>query len=438
MRCPAAEPPAAKGQRHRQRRAGGGAPRLSFGTGYYGWVLVGALGATEAISWGVLYYAFGVFLEPMGSTLGWSRGELTGAFSLALLVSGVTAVPVGRWLDRHGPRLLMTGGSCCGTVLVVLWSRVADLGHFYLLWAAIGATMATVLYEPAFAVVAQWFDRKRARALTVVTLIAGFSSTIFLPLAGWLVQAQGWRPALVTLAVLLAVGTIPPHALLLRRRPEDLGLYPDGAPAPAGGGRAIPVPGVPLGVAVRDRTLSWLALAFCLATFVGFGATLHLVPILLERGYTATDAASLAGLVGAMQVVGRVILGLLDNRLPLRGVAAGVMALQPVALLALLLVPGAAGVILFVLLFGAARGGLTLIRPAFVAQLYGRAAYASVAGVLAFAATVAQALAPVSIGTAYDGLGRYEPILWALVVVSGAAIAALGPTRQPGVAAPAR
>src|SRR5712691_11229641 len=167
----------------------------------------------------------------MEAELGWSRAATTGAFSLALVVSGVGAIPVGRWLDRHGPRLLMTAGACVGPLLVLAWSRADNLAGFYLLWAGIGLVMAAVLYEPAFAVVAVWFDRQRTRALTAVTLIAGFSSTIFLPLAAWLVQVQGWRSALVSLAAILAIGTIPAHALLLRRRPEDLGLHPDGAPS---------------------------------------------------------------------------------------------------------------------------------------------------------------------------------------------------------------
>ena len=152
----------------------------------------------------------------------------TGAFSLALLLSGVAAIGAGRWLDRHGARVLMTAGSCMGVVLVLAWASASTLLGFYAVWAAIGVVMATVLYEPAFAVITVWFDRKRVRALTAVTLIAGFSSTIFLPLSAWLVEAQGWRAALVSLAVVLAVGTIPAHALLLRRRPEDLGLHPDG------------------------------------------------------------------------------------------------------------------------------------------------------------------------------------------------------------------
>ncbi|MBV9354806.1 MAG: MFS transporter, partial [Chloroflexi bacterium] len=203
--------------------------RLLPRTPFYGWLLVGGLGVTEVISWGVLYYAFGVFLTPMEQELGWSRGATTGAFSLALVLSAIAAIPVGRWLDRHGARLLMSLGSCLAVLLVLAWATATTLPAFYLIWAAIGVVMAALLYEPAFAVVAVWFDRKRARALTAVTLIAGFSSTIFLPLSGWLVQVQGWRPALVSLAIILAVGTIPVHALLLRRRPEDLGLHPDGA-----------------------------------------------------------------------------------------------------------------------------------------------------------------------------------------------------------------
>jgi MFS family permease len=147
---------------------------------YYGWVLVGALGVTETISWGVLYYAFSVFLTPMEADLGWSRGETTGAFSLAMVLSAFAAIGVGRWMDRHGGRVLMTTGSCVGALLVLVWASTSTLPMLYLVWAAIGLVWATVLYDPAFAVITAWFDHKRVRALTAVTLMAGFASTIFL------------------------------------------------------------------------------------------------------------------------------------------------------------------------------------------------------------------------------------------------------------------
>src|SRR5579875_797583 len=119
-------------------------PARPFGGLYYGWVLVGALALTETVSWGVLYYGFTVFIKPMQHDLGWSRGALTGAFSLALLVQGVAGLAAGRWLDRRGPRLLMTAGSCAAVVLVLCWSVVRSLLLFYLIWAAIGVVLAAV------------------------------------------------------------------------------------------------------------------------------------------------------------------------------------------------------------------------------------------------------------------------------------------------------
>ncbi len=200
--------------------------RASFS--YYGWRIAGTLAFTETVSWGILYYAFAVFLVPMQEEMGWSQTAITGAYSLGLLVSRLAAPLVGRWLDRHGPRGLMTLGSTLGTVLLLAWASVEDLWVFYLVWVGMGLAMAATLYEPAFAVLAKWFERGRGSALLLVTLAGGLASTIFLPLSAWLVEAQGWRGALLALAALLALLTIVPHALVLRRRPEDLGLLPDG------------------------------------------------------------------------------------------------------------------------------------------------------------------------------------------------------------------
>ena len=199
-------------------------------------------------------------------------------------------------------------------LLVLAWA-FATLAALVRSVGGVGVVMATVLYEPAFAVLAVWFDRQRVRALTALTLIAGFSSTVFLPLAAWLVQTQGWRSALVSLAVILGVGTIPAHALLLRHRPEDLGLHADGD-ASISRKRSAGRRDVQLSEALRDSTLRWLMLGFCLSTAVAFGVHIHLVPILLDRGYSPTLAATLAGLVGAMQVFGRILMGPLAGRLP--------------------------------------------------------------------------------------------------------------------------
>jgi MFS family permease len=400
---------------------------------YYGWVLVVMLGITETISWGILNYAFTVYLAPMQADLGWSRGDLTGAFSVSLLVAGMAAIPVGRWLDRRGPRVLMTVGSIGGSLLVLAWSGVDRLPVFYVIWVLIGLAMAATLYDPAFATAAVWFEKHRVRALTIITLIAGFASTIFIPLAGLLVEAQGWRQSLVTLAVILAVGTILPHALLLRRRPEDLGLHPDGMARSESRHVSVRAAGMRLGEAVRDQSFRWVVASFWLATVASIAIGVHLVPYLQDRGYDPTFAATLTGLIGAMQVVARLVLAPFGERASPRLLTALTLSLQPVALFVLLTVRSTPGVLLFVILFGAARGAATLMRPTLVAHLYGRAQYASIAGVLQFSLSIAQAIAPFGVGVAYDALHSYEPILWALGGLSSLSVLAVLPAQRKAV-----
>ncbi|MBV9322252.1 MAG: MFS transporter [Chloroflexi bacterium] len=397
---------------------------------YYGWILIATLGVTETISWGILYYAFTVYLAPMEAELGWSRGEMTGAFSLGVLLAGLAAIPVGRWLDRHGPRLLMSIGSIVATLLVIGWSRVGSLTELYLLWAAIGLTMSATLYDPAFATASRWFERRRVQALTVITLMAGFASTIFIPLSAALVQAQGWRESLLTLALILAVGTILPHVLLLRRQPQDIGLHPDGISASAGSDSQRRQVDLPVGRAVRHASFRWLTGAFWLATIATAAVGIHLLPYLQDRGYDATFAAAVVGSLGAMQVVARLTLAPFGNRISPRMLGVGVLALQPIALIILLVVRSTPGLLVFVLLFGAQRGLSTLVRPALVADLYGAARFASIAGVLTFSLALAQAVAPFGAGAAYDALHSYDPIFWGLTIVSALAVLALLPARR--------
>ena len=129
---------------------------------FYGWRIVGALAVTETVSWGILYYAFAVFQVPMRAELGFSAATMAGAFSVAVAVTGVAAVPVGRWLDRHGARGLMTAGSIAAVGFVLAWSRVSNVVGLYAVFAGIGLVSAAVLYEPAFAVVVRWFAAGRS------------------------------------------------------------------------------------------------------------------------------------------------------------------------------------------------------------------------------------------------------------------------------------
>ncbi len=407
---------------------------------YYGWVIVATLSLTETVSWGVLFYVFSVFLVPMNAELGWSEATLTGAYSLALLVSGFAAPLVGRWIDRRGPRWLMTGGSLLGVALVLAWSQVGSLLAWYLIWAGMGLAMAATLYDPAFTAVTAWFERDRSKAFLLVTIAAGFASTIFLPLAAWLERTQGWQSALVTLAGVLFVFTVIPHALLLRRRPEDMGLHPDGTHL-EGAIEPWSSPSEPVGAelreALRDPTFWWLAGGFALGTFSTIAVGVYLIAFLVERGDGVGFAAFATGLIGAAQVAARILATALGQRVSQLTLTALVFAVQALAMAILLRWDANAGVLLAVLLLGMGRGVVTLMRPTLIADFYGRRNFGAINGALAFILNIARALAPVVAGVAFGVFGAYDPVFWMLGGVSLlAGLLILGAGRAAGGAIP--
>ena len=409
-------------------QAGAGiAPATQRGPGYYGWWIVHTLGLTELVSWGIIYYGFGALLAPMQQDLGWTQPQLTGAFALAMLLGGLTAVPVGRILDRAGARVLMTVGSIAATLLVLAWSQVTSLWAFYLIWAGLGATMALVLYEPAFAVVTTWFTRDRARAMTVLTIWGGLASVVCVPLATALATAFGWRTAVLILAGLLGLITIPLHALVLRRRPQDYGWHPDGI-APAGDpvdaelAALATLTAPPAAISVRGAlggaTFWWLALAFALSTGATITINVHLLSYLTRSGHGAALAASAAGLIGAAQIPSRILIAVVGRRVSHRTVVLVLSACQAVALLLLLLVPVSGGILAFAALFGAGSGALTPTRAALVADIYGSTHYGSISGLIAFLSTAARALAPFGASLLVAATGTYTPLLWGLLGVT--------------------
>jgi len=383
--------------------------------------MVSTLSVTETITWGILYYAFGVLLAPMERDMGWSRAQSTAAFSIALLLAAAGAVPVGRLVDQGRARVMMTLGSCAGTLLLVLWARVEALHALYLVWAGIGLTMATVLYEPAFAVLAKWFVHDRERGFTILTLAAGLASTIFNPISSWLAGWLGWRQAVLVVAGFMGATTIPMHALLLRPHPRGDGEASTAASVPSASG-----PDVDARAALRTATFWFLALAFLIQSFAHAGISLHSVPMLIEWGYPPTFAATMIGLVGVMQVLGRLVFAPLRTRLSSRSVTMLILAFQSVSFLVLWGVHGIYGLVAFVACFGISNGMATLVRASIVAELWGRTHYGAIAGALSVWSTLARAVAPVSIGIAYALGGGYRPVLVGLAILSALAVLSAG------------
>jgi MFS family permease len=398
-----------------QAQRGQGGPRRALP--YYGWYIAITLALTETISWGIVYYSFSVFLTPMQAELGWTRSELTGGFSLALLVAGAMAFPVGAWIDRHGPRLLMTIGSVAASILIIAWSQVTDRTTFYLIWIGLGVSAATVLYDPAFAVIAQWFSQRRGSALAIVTFAAGFASTIFLPLSDALLRAFGWRTAVLLLGIFLAIMTIPLHALMLRRHPDELGLLPDGL-AKHALEKLPPRRDVSFRNAVGNRVFWLLTLSFGFAALSAAAIRVHFIPFLIGSGIESTTAAFATGAIGIMQVAGRVVFAPLERRWSSTVIVIGIFALQSTAMMILLIGQAPWMLGLFIIIFGASQGAATLARPSILAELYGSSNYGRISSVMILFLTLAGTSAPLGASLIFDATGSYQPVLWIVVALA--------------------
>jgi MFS family permease len=383
---------------------------------YYGWIVVAALCVTEVVSWGILYYGFPVLLRPMEADLGWSRVEVTGAFSAGMGVAALAALPVGRWIDRHGARALMTLGSCLGTAVLLAWSRVESLPALYAVWCLMGAALAATLYEPAFAAVVGWFaTRGRDKALLTVTLAGALASTLFMPLEAWLLTRLGWRGALQALAVILAVTTIPLHALVLRPAPRR-------TPTPGTEHGESGVPGLTLGASARMAVFWVLAAAFFVANFATNAVTIHLIPYLSDRGYSPTVAAVMIGWMGAMQLPARLLFAPVASRFGHRAVTGVIFFVQAASLAQLALAAELPTLVPMVVMLGAANGMATLARATIIAEIFGPRHYGAIAGAVALGSNGARAIAPVGAALLMVALGGYERVFWLLaasLVVAG-------------------
>jgi predicted MFS family arabinose efflux permease len=352
--------------------------------------LIAGLALTQTVGYGVLYYAFAVLITPIAEELRTSTAVVTGALTTSVVVSAAAAIPVGRWLDRHGGRALMTAGSALGVAAVLAWSQVHQAWQLYAVFVLIGLSSAASLYEAAFPVViAASRPADRDRALVAVTIVAGFASSIFFPLTGSLLAHLGWHVTLLVLAGLLATLTVPVHGWLVpAMRPEN---------------RAAPsrLRESGIGPARRDRAFWWIGAAFVAQTAAVSAVGVLLVTYLRQAGHPTTVAAFLSGLLGVLSVAGRLLSTGVARRHGMTTVTAVVFTVQGAGILALPhLARGTVGAAACVIAFGLGFGVATIARPAIVAARYGTARYATIAATLTVPITLARALAPLAAATA--------------------------------------
>lgn len=343
-------------------------------------LLIPALGISQVLNWGTLYYSLAVLAAPIQTALGFGPLITFGSFTLGMLLSGLVAPTFGRWIDHRGGRLVMAFGSLLAALSFVLLALASGPITFLLAWLVAGIAMAASLYEAAFATLHQLFPVHYRRAVTVLTLIGGFASTLFWPLTLFLVEQSDWRSTALIFAGLHLLVGLPIHALLLPKR-EPV------SSSPVVKANAVPV--------TSQRAYRWLLASFVAGTFVFAVFSSFMMVLLQSRGFTATDAVAIAALIGPMQVLGRTVEWSFGRQLSAMNIGKLAAAGLVLALALLLLAPGALAFgIGFALLYGSAAGVMTIVRGTVPLELFGQAQAGTLLGQMARPNFIAKALAP--------------------------------------------
>lgn len=367
------------------------------------------MAAGQTLVWAGLFYCFPALLVRWEADFGWSRDELTGAIALALFMSALTSPVSGRLIDKgHGPAM-MTGATILGALALLNLIWIDALWQFYVIWAFMGAMLGACLYEPCFALITRARGADAKRAITLVTLIAGFASTISFPTAHAISEAFGWR---VSIQVFAAIAILMSAPLTLL---GALAMERGGKSMRENEGRDQPAQRR----AFLKRPVFWLlALGFALGGIL-HGATLHhLLPILYDRGLGPDVAVFAASFIGPMQVAGRLVMMATERHVSNHAVATVTFIMMGLSIL-LLIGAGVARelVIGFVILFGGAYGVTSIIRPVINREMLGEANFGAKSGAAALLYLSGAAASPY-LGAIVWSAGGYDLVLPCLVALA--------------------
>ena len=407
------------------------AQRLPF---FYGWVVVAAVFVIMAFGVNART-AFSLLMPPILTEQGWDRAATAGAFSFGFFITGLMSPALGRLMDASGPRLVMGVGVVATAAGLLGAAWVTQPWHLYLtLGVLVGAGSSFLGYTGQALFLPNWFSRRRGLAIGLAYAGVGIGSIVLFPWFQGLIASVGWREACIALglAVLMIAG---PLTLLLKRRPEDLGLRADGdtdaaSPGSAARARSLVVDQAwaavdwTLARAVRTRRFWWVATALFGGLFAWYGVQVHQTQVLVETGYTPAQAAWALGAVSLFGIPGQIALGHLSDRVGREIVwTLGCLGFALTYSALLLLAPlGAHPALLWALVLaqGMLGYGITPVFGAVPAEIFQGRHLGAIFGTLMLGGFAGGALAPWLMGALHDATGGYG-----LAFVSGIAASAL-------------
>ena len=414
---------------------------------FYGWLLVAIGFVTMAVGVNART-AFSLLFPPILDEFGWDRGVTAGIFSFGFLVSALVMPFVGRLMDRRGPALVVELGVAAMAAGLLLAPLAREAWQLYLtLGALVGGGINCLAYTGQSLYLTNWFVRRRGFALSIAFSGVGIGSVTLLPWLQTLIEDGGWRAACWALGILVLVLLVPPN-LLLRRRPEDLGLNPDGIGASSltGGphGNIIDPAWAAvdwtLARALRTARFWWIAVGYFCGLFAWYAVQVHQTKYLIDIGFSPATAAWALGIVSLVAVPGQIALGHLSDRIGREWVwviGNGGFVLCCLALIALRDYPAMAVLYAMVVAQGAIGYGLTSVMGAIPAEIFEGRQFGSIFGCVMLSAILGGAAGPWLTGILHDRFGDYAAAFLlsiGLSLVSAAAIWRAAPRKVRVVA----
>jgi len=386
---------------------------------FYGWVIVAVAFVTMGVGVNART-AFSLLFPPILDEFGWERGVTAGAFSFGFLVSAVLSPSLGRLMDRRGPRVVIELGVGLMAAGLLLAPLVRQPWHLYAtLGVLVGGGSVCLGYTGQALFLPNWFVRRRGLAISVAYSGVGVGSIILLPWLQDLIGRAGWRASCWALGILI-LALLAPLNLILRHRPEDLGLEPDGDDTPPGSPAANRTANVvdlawaavdwTLGRAMRTTRFWWIMVGYFCGLFAWYAVQVHQTKYLVEIGFSPTDAAWALGFVSLAGIPGQIALGHLSDRIGREWVwTVGSLgfALCYLALLLLRHAPTPTLLYLMVVSQGMLGYGLTSVVGAIPAEIFQGRHYGTIFGTLMLASIVGGAAGPWVTGALYDATGSY-------------------------------
>jgi MFS family permease len=418
--------------------------RLPF---FYGWLLVAIAFVTMAIGVNART-AFSLLFPAILDEFGWDRGVTAGAFSFGFVVSALITPTVGRLMDRRGPLLVVETGVAMMGVGLLLATLTREPWQLYLtLGALVGGGINCLAYTGQSLYLTNWFVRRRGLALSIAFSGVGIGSVTILPWQQALIDASGWRTACLALGALVLVVLLPLN-LLLKGRPADLGLEPDGLPTNRDGARRISNIVDPawaaidwtLGRAVRTGRFWWIALSYFCALFSWYAIQVHQTKYLIDIGFSPAVAAWALGFVSLVAVPGQIAFGHLSDRIG-REWAWSIgnlgLALSCLALIVMQQTPTVGLLYLMILVQGFLGYSLTSVMGAIPAEIFEGRHFGAIFGTVMLSAILGGGVGPWAAGALHDLTGDYQAAFWisfGLSAISASAIWLAAPRKVRAVA----